>query len=198
MTKSEGKPTIGSIQELAAQDSEMLREIVRERMRAMLEAEMDKAIGATKGERTDGRLGYRSGYYGRTLITRVGKPGRKVSRPTGLPSWPSSLWRVRSSAVACRCSGTTALAWPANSGHCCTFSTIGVTSISHPEARNRPSPGVHSANRSEIAPDFFADISEPLPPRFLPNISRERTLNCNQSKFARHHANNYKHHQSPR
>jgi transposase-like protein len=31
-------------------------------MRAMLEAEMDKAIGATKGERTDGRLGYRSGY----------------------------------------------------------------------------------------------------------------------------------------
>ena len=73
MTKSEGKPTIGSIQELVAQDSDMLREIVRETMQAILEAEMDEAIGATKGERTDGRLGCRSGYYGRTLITRVGK-----------------------------------------------------------------------------------------------------------------------------
>jgi transposase-like protein len=36
-------------------------------------AEMDAALGATKGERTDGRLGYRSGYYGRTLITCVDK-----------------------------------------------------------------------------------------------------------------------------
>lgn len=34
---------------------------------------MDAALGASKGERTEGRLGYRSGYYGRTLITRVGK-----------------------------------------------------------------------------------------------------------------------------
>jgi transposase-like protein len=30
-------------------------------------------VGAEKGERTAGRQGYRSGYYGRTLITRVGK-----------------------------------------------------------------------------------------------------------------------------
>jgi transposase-like protein len=30
----------------------------------------DQALGAEKGERTAGRLGYRSGYYGRTLITR--------------------------------------------------------------------------------------------------------------------------------
>ena len=30
-------------------------------------------LGAERGERTAGRLGYRSGYYGRTLITRVGK-----------------------------------------------------------------------------------------------------------------------------
>jgi transposase-like protein len=73
MTKSEDKPTIAAIQELVAQDWDMLREIVRETMQAMLEAEMDEAIGATKSERTDGRLGYRSGYYGRTLITRVGK-----------------------------------------------------------------------------------------------------------------------------
>jgi transposase-like protein len=30
-------------------------------------------VGAEKGERTAGRQSYRSGYYGPTLITRVGK-----------------------------------------------------------------------------------------------------------------------------
>jgi hypothetical protein len=34
---------------------------------------MTEALGAEKGERVAGRQGYRSGYYGRTLITRVGK-----------------------------------------------------------------------------------------------------------------------------
>jgi putative transposase len=38
-----------------------------------LEAEMAAAIGAEKGERVEGRLGYRSGYYPRSFITRVGK-----------------------------------------------------------------------------------------------------------------------------
>jgi putative transposase len=34
---------------------------------------MTEAVGAGKGERTLARLGYRSGSYSRTLITRVGK-----------------------------------------------------------------------------------------------------------------------------
>jgi putative transposase len=34
---------------------------------------MTDALGAGKGERTEARLGYRSGYYTRTLVTRVGK-----------------------------------------------------------------------------------------------------------------------------
>jgi hypothetical protein len=38
----------------------------------VLEAEMTEALGAEKGERASGRQGYRSGYYDRTLITRVG------------------------------------------------------------------------------------------------------------------------------
>jgi len=42
-------------------------------MQEMLEAEMTDALGAEKGERTMARLGYRSGYYTRTLVTRVGK-----------------------------------------------------------------------------------------------------------------------------
>jgi transposase-like protein len=39
----------------------------------VLEAEMTDALGAAKSERTVARNGYRSGYYGRSLITRVGK-----------------------------------------------------------------------------------------------------------------------------
>ena len=39
----------------------------------VLEAEMDEALGAGKWKRSEGRLGYRAGYYGRTLMTRVGK-----------------------------------------------------------------------------------------------------------------------------
>jgi transposase-like protein len=48
-----------------------LREIVRAVMQEMPEAEMTDALGATKGERTAVRLGNRSGYYNRTLITRL-------------------------------------------------------------------------------------------------------------------------------
>lgn len=42
-------------------------------MHEMLDAEMTDAIGAEKGERTPGSVSYGSGYYTRTLVTRVGK-----------------------------------------------------------------------------------------------------------------------------
>ena len=54
-------------------NDEGIREAVREYVQEVLEAEMDAALGAGKWERSEGRIGYRSGYYGRTLITRVGK-----------------------------------------------------------------------------------------------------------------------------
>ena len=50
-----------------------LRDLVEEVVQQVLEGEMDEALGAQKGERTPGRRGYRSGYYPRTLVTRVGK-----------------------------------------------------------------------------------------------------------------------------
>ena len=46
---------------------------MRTALQEVLEAEMTEALGAEKGERTAERQGYRSGYYGRTLITRIGK-----------------------------------------------------------------------------------------------------------------------------
>jgi putative transposase len=73
MTSIEAKPAIASVNELLSKSPDGLREIVRAVMQEMLEAEMTDALGAKKGERTVARLGYRSGYYTRTLVTRVGK-----------------------------------------------------------------------------------------------------------------------------
>ena len=57
---------------LVEQDKDMLKELVRKCVQEVLEGEMADALGASKGERTEGRRGYRSGYYERKLITRVG------------------------------------------------------------------------------------------------------------------------------
>src|SRR3546814_4202035 len=73
ISRTEIKPAVSAVKELLAQEPDALREIVRSVMQAMLEAEMDEALGAGKSERSDARLGYRSGHYPRTLVTRVGK-----------------------------------------------------------------------------------------------------------------------------
>ena len=70
MTKTEAKPVTEIVNALFSKSPDGLREIVRAVMQEMLEAEMTDALGAEKGERTSGRLGYRAGYY---RPTRVGK-----------------------------------------------------------------------------------------------------------------------------
>jgi len=54
-------------------EGDYLRTVVEEVVQQILEVEMDETLGAGKSERTTNRRGYRSGYYQRTLITRVGK-----------------------------------------------------------------------------------------------------------------------------
>src|SRR4051812_29213948 len=73
MTKSEPRTALAVVKNLIAAQPDRLREVVRAVMQEMLEAEMNDTLGAGKSERTDARLGYRSGYYSRTLVTRVGK-----------------------------------------------------------------------------------------------------------------------------
>jgi putative transposase len=73
MTEKRGKAEVVDVKELLAGDEDFLRTLMRAALQEVLEAEMTEAVGAGKGERTPARLGYRSGYYGRTLITRVGK-----------------------------------------------------------------------------------------------------------------------------
>jgi len=73
MTERKGKAEVIDVKALLAGDDAFIRTVVRAALQEVLEAEMTEAVGAGKGERTPVRLGYRSGYYGRTLITRVGK-----------------------------------------------------------------------------------------------------------------------------
>jgi transposase-like protein len=73
MTKRQGKSGTIDVKDLVSEDEEFLRALVRTALQEVLEAEMTEALGAEKDERAAGRQGYRSGYYGRTLITRIGK-----------------------------------------------------------------------------------------------------------------------------
>ena len=72
MTKSEGKAEVIDLKGLLARDEDFVRAAVEALVQAALEAEMTEAIGAEKGERTETRLADRSGYYSRSLLTRVG------------------------------------------------------------------------------------------------------------------------------
>jgi putative transposase len=73
MTVEKLRPTLAEIKGLLSADKDFLKPIVRAILQEVLEAEMTEALGAGKGERVEGRLGYRSGYYGRSLVTRIGK-----------------------------------------------------------------------------------------------------------------------------
>jgi putative transposase len=73
MPPKHGKAKAALVKELLSADKDFLRPMVQEVVQQVLEAEMDETVGAEKGERSIQRLGYRSGYYSRTLVTRVGK-----------------------------------------------------------------------------------------------------------------------------
>jgi putative transposase len=55
-----------------AEDPDFMKGLVREVLQQVMESEMEETLGASKGQRTEGRQGYRSGYYTRSLVTRVG------------------------------------------------------------------------------------------------------------------------------
>jgi transposase-like protein len=61
MTKREGKTDSIDLTAPLAADADFLRPLVEAVVQATLEAEMTEVVGAAKGERTAGRLGYRSG-----------------------------------------------------------------------------------------------------------------------------------------
>jgi len=73
MTTKDVKPALALAIEAMSSDREGLKEVIRAVFQEVLEAEMTEALGAGKGERSEGRLGYRSGHYERDFITKLGK-----------------------------------------------------------------------------------------------------------------------------
>jgi len=75
MTKREGKAgpiELKEVKALIEADEDYVRAALQDWFQATLEEEMTAAIGAEKWERAAGRLSSRSGYYTRSLTTRVG------------------------------------------------------------------------------------------------------------------------------
>jgi putative transposase len=72
MTKLTLAPSGAELKALLLSDENGFRAVLQAALQEVLEAEMTEALGAGKSERTADRAGYRSGYYDRKLITRVG------------------------------------------------------------------------------------------------------------------------------
>ena len=66
--------------EAVAGDRDLMKALMKEALQEVLEGEMTEFLGAAPGERTQGRSGYRAGYYGRNLVTRIGKLELRVPR----------------------------------------------------------------------------------------------------------------------
>lgn len=72
MTRKNDKQNAPDLKALMLQHSDFMQPLMQWLLQEVLEAEMTDALGAAKGERIEARQGYRSGYYPRRLITRVG------------------------------------------------------------------------------------------------------------------------------
>ena len=69
-----------SAAEAVAGDRDLIKVLMKEALQEVLEGEMTDFLGAAPGERTESRSGYRAGYYGRSLVTRIGKLELRVPR----------------------------------------------------------------------------------------------------------------------
>jgi transposase-like protein len=73
--KNDGKKValdVAQVKSVLMGQPDFLQPVVQEAVQAMLEVEMEECLQAGKHERSEQRVGYRSGYYRRRLITRVG------------------------------------------------------------------------------------------------------------------------------
>lgn len=73
MVKSKSIVSVAEVKALLSKDPDFLKSMIQQILQNILEVEMTETLQAAKSERNEARLGYRSGYYDRSLITRVGK-----------------------------------------------------------------------------------------------------------------------------
>jgi putative transposase len=73
MTQTKSIISRADVKNALKQDEDFLRPLIQRVVQEVLEVEMEQSLHAAKSQRIEGRLGYRSGYYARGLITRIGK-----------------------------------------------------------------------------------------------------------------------------
>ena len=73
MTQKKHSIDVAELKQIAQDQPDLLRPLIQAVLQEVLETEMDEALQAGKHERSADRLGYRSGYYRRSLVTRVGQ-----------------------------------------------------------------------------------------------------------------------------
>ncbi len=89
MTRKQSKSDKSITMELTEVKSALMEQkdflvpLVQEVVQAVLEMEMEECLGAARYERTEERVGYRSGYYRRRLVTRVGTISLRVPQDRG-------------------------------------------------------------------------------------------------------------------
>ena len=79
MTTKERNTKLSAVEAVAG-DRDLMKALMKEALQEVLEGEMTEFLGAAPSERTDGRQGYRAGYYGRNLVTRIGKLELRIPR----------------------------------------------------------------------------------------------------------------------
>ncbi len=87
---SKVKPSVLPAEALLGQERDLFKQLLKESLQEVLEAEMTEVIGASSGQRTELRSGYRAGYYSRSLVTRIGKLELRIPRDRQGGSPPSS------------------------------------------------------------------------------------------------------------
>lgn len=77
MTKTD---ILKEVKSIIAQQDDLLKPLIQKLCQEILEAEMQKVLGAATHERSEARKGYRAGYYLRQFITRIGSIELRVPR----------------------------------------------------------------------------------------------------------------------
>ena len=80
MTEKKHSSRLNEVKALLASEPDVMKALVKEVLQEVLDGEMTEFLGADRSERNSERVGYRSGYYSRGLVTRIGKLELRVPR----------------------------------------------------------------------------------------------------------------------
>ncbi len=80
MTGKKHSSRFAGMKALFGNETDALKTLMKEVLQEILDGEMTELLGAERHERNTERTGYRSGYYTRSLVTRIGKLELRIPR----------------------------------------------------------------------------------------------------------------------